>query len=1031
MNTPDKKQPKKKRRWLRRLAGTVLALLALLILTLAALHTPWGRTWSTNKLNSLLASDNISIQIETWEGVLPHNVSIPSFSMTQSNAPLMSATGLVLHADLGDLLQGNLTINTLQADSFRLDALPVSAPTTNPEPEQKEKDGGGGLPEITVRAFDVGNIAIAPDIIPGGLDASLNADLEILPGSSAVANLVLTPTDTSIEPLTLHANLTRHARVTGTLELKTPLIRISETQSVDNIDIQLTLDDRTGTQGATAVVKATYQDLPITVNLDATHQDTLLSLQTLSIASRGLTLTGDATYDTDSGAINGALEWDLDPSHLLELLDETRAKGIINGQVSLQSSNGLQSARATINLTEPGWDTLSLKTIALELDAHAPVQDFFTRPQLTIQMAASDFVKTVTTNTTPILDKLSLETAWRPGSTNALNLLLSAERALTPGIASSNTPTKAEMHASLTSDTFAIKGSIARDTPWINIDTAIPLISSPTNPIPALDPEGTLSGVIDIDIPLRDILLLPEEISGPLRGKILLGGKPDAPTLMAKLNAPKLAIDSDADQLDTSGEALIEIIYTNQIATLNADMNMKKLGTLKTSAHLPLELNLINNTYGVVSNEPANVDISCDLDLEILNALPFFVSQSITGHLDGSLKAQRQGTNLITTGSLKLREGGYEHFVWKTRITDIQADLGLNEHGIVLKGISLSDGAKGTLTGSGRIKIKDQVAEAEMIANRFKLIAAKGVHVMSSGDVTLSADPDHLSLKGEINVDEALIDVAELTFAPKTLDFEVLGEETNAPALPAQPKEEKTKRSNIDIDLALKLNKNLQIKAAILESTWDGTVRYTFADGVQKLGGGLEVANGRIDFLGVWFDFKGGRVTMTDAWPPNPQLAIDAITTRFGVEATLSVGGLASAPTFELTSDPPMHQDEILSFLLFGKSLSEISTTQVMSLAARLHQLRNPNFGTGFSDKAREALNVDYIDLRSDGDDTEIAIGKQINERLHSEIRQPVNNDNSGSVIQLEYELRHNISLDAEIGSEEDSFFGINWKKDY
>ena len=1032
MTKADTKQPKKKRRWLRRLGGTLLVLLALVVIALIALHTSWGRTWSTQKLNELLASDNISIHLDTWEGVLPHKVSIPTFSMTQSNAPLMSATGLVLHADLGALLKGDLTVNSLTADSFRVGALPISAPSEKPpEPKEEKTSNGGSLPQIIVKQFEVGHLVVAPTIIPGGVDASLNADLALLPKNAATANLTLTPTDTSIEPLRLSADLHRNEFITGAVKLTTPLLRLSATQSIDNIVVDLKLADRDGQQVTSAEIKAAYQDLPIAIKLNATHNENLLTLNALSVASRGLNLDGSVIYDTDTRAMNGAVDWTLDPQHLLAALNETRATGTLSGSIKLASSNSHQVATAHLKLLKPGWSDLALNTVDLTLDATGPLEEFFTKPELTIQLAADGLTKGIATNATPLLDTLSLHTSWHPDNTNALTLSIAADRATTPGVASSNTATKARLDAILSTDALRVAGTITRDRPWADIDASIPLQTSTTNPIPTLDPDRPLAGFVKIDIPLRDILLLPDEISGPLRGNINLGGKPDAPTLIAKLDAPELSIDSDADQLDTQGHAQIEITYTNQVATLNADMDMKKLGTLTTKANVPLEVNLIENTYGIISNASAKADIMCDLDLSILNSLPFFVAQSITGNLDGSLRAERKGTNVTTTGSLKLRDGGYEHYVWKTRITDIRADLGLNEQGIVLKGISLSDGAKGTLTGNGRIKLKDQVAEAEMVAKRFKLIGAKGIHVMSSGDVTLSADPEHFSLKGEISVDEALIDVAELTFAPKTLDFEVVGEGTHTPAAAPEPTEDKPQRANVDIDLALKLNKNLQVKATILESTWDGTVRYKFTDGVQKLDGGLEVANGRIDFLGVWFDFKGGRVIMTDAWPPNPQLDIDAITTRFGVEATLSVGGLVSAPTFELKSEPPLHQDEILSYLLFGKSLSEISTTQVMSLAARLHQLRNPSFGTGFSDKAREALNVDYIDLRSDGDDTEIAIGKQINERLHSEIRQPVNNDNSGSIIQLEYELRHNISLDAEIGSEEDSFFGINWKKDY
>ena len=126
-----------------------------------------------------------------------------------------------------------------------------------------------------------------------------------------------------------------------------------------------------------------------------------------------------------------------------------------------------------------------------------------------------------------------------------------------------------------------------------------------------------------------------------------------------------------------------------------------------------------------------------------------------------------------------------------------------------------------------------------------------------------------------------------------------------------------------------------------------------------------------------------------------------------------------------------MHRDEILSHLLFGKSLSDISTLQVMQLASHIYLLKNPSRALSLTDKAQDILAVDYIDFRDDGGESEVAIGKQLTEKVQTEIRRPIDSQAGGTVVDIEYELHPNISVETSIGNENDSHIGVNWKLDY
>ena len=311
---------------------------------------------------------------------------------------------------------------------------------------------------------------------------------------------------------------------------------------------------------------------------------------------------------------------------------------------------------------------------------------------------------------------------------------------------------------------------------------------------------------------------------------------------------------------------------------------------------------------------------------------------------------------------------------------------------------------------------------------KFRLADTDAIQLLSTGSLALKTDPDSIDVKGTFSVDEATCDLSAMNLGVKTLDYK----DANTPAEETEPTKRSKAKRDVTVDLSFHCDRNLQVVARVLRSTWSGDVTYRLSKGVQSLTGGLNIWKGNLDLLGIRFDFSGGNITLTDTFPPNPNLEIEAVTQRHGIEATVGLTGPVSDPQLEFRSHPSMHEDEILSHLLFGKSLSEISAGQVLLLAAELQKLRNPSSSLGFKDNALALLNIDYIDFRGDGDESEIAVGKQLSENLHTEVRSNLQTDTAqGTVIRMEYELRHNISAETEFGNADDSHIGINWKRDY
>src|SRR6202023_4061392 len=71
----------------------------------------------------------------------------------------------------------------------------------------------------------------------------------------------------------------------------------------------------------------------------------------------------------------------------------------------------------------------------------------------------------------------------------------------------------------------------------------------------------------------------------------------------------------------------------------------------------------------------------------------------------------------------------------------------------------------------------------------------------------------------------------------------------------------------------------------------------------------------------------------------DPTLDFTAQSTVADATTTLHVTGLADAPQFELSSSPPLPQDEILARLLFGESASQLTALQLAQIGAALATL--------------------------------------------------------------------------------------------
>ncbi|MBY0520355.1 MAG: translocation/assembly module TamB domain-containing protein, partial [Sphingomonas sp.] len=164
----------------------------------------------------------------------------------------------------------------------------------------------------------------------------------------------------------------------------------------------------------------------------------------------------------------------------------------------------------------------------------------------------------------------------------------------------------------------------------------------------------------------------------------------------------------------------------------------------------------------------------------------------------------------------------------------------------------------------------------------------------------------------------------------------------------------------------------------------------------------------------------------------DPLLSINAATTVNGITATIAISGTAQRPDIVFGSSPALPQDEVLSRLLFGTSVTSLSATQALQLAAALNSLRGSGGGLNPLGKLRSAMGIDRLRIlgadQSTGRGTAIAAGQYISNNIYIEI---ITDARGFTATQLEISLSRALSILSQAGGSGSTNATLRYSKDY
>ncbi|MFK4792761.1 translocation/assembly module TamB domain-containing protein [Sphingobium sp. ZW T5_29] len=378
----------------------------------------------------------------------------------------------------------------------------------------------------------------------------------------------------------------------------------------------------------------------------------------------------------------------------------------------------------------------------------------------------------------------------------------------------------------------------------------------------------------------------------------------------------------------------------------------------------------------------------------------------------------------------------YENETFGTRVTQMRLDGRFTNDRLDIRDFSGRAG-DGTVQARGTVGLAADSGYPMDIAvklDRARLARSEAITSVATGtlNITNSAANGGL-IKGDLWLPETRYRVAwqggaeirQLTGVRRKgegsdlLDQRLAGRQTAA------------RPANWKLDIRVRADNEIYVTGMGLDSEWKTSMRVTGTTADPRVVGRIEVIRGRYSFSGHQFELEQGIINFNGPMM-NPTLAIRAETRIDTVTAGIAVSGTAQRPDISFVSTPTLPQDEILSRILFGDNVANLSATQAVQLAAALNGLRGGGGGLNPMGKLQNASGIDRIGIVG-GDDatgrgTSLAVGQRISNNIYVEI---ITDPKGFTATQLEISLSKTLSLLSKTGTNAGSSANLRYSKDY
>ncbi|MCB2077190.1 MAG: translocation/assembly module TamB domain-containing protein [Novosphingobium sp.] len=412
--------------------------------------------------------------------------------------------------------------------------------------------------------------------------------------------------------------------------------------------------------------------------------------------------------------------------------------------------------------------------------------------------------------------------------------------------------------------------------------------------------------------------------------------------------------------------------------------------------------------------------------------------QSLSGPIGVAADFSCRVENPCLNGIVKANSLTYENQQYGTRLSDMALSGRFTGNRLEVERLKATAG-NGTLEAKGYISLaagQGYPMDLDIDLQNARLARSDALSARATGDLRLTKAAGQTALlSGELRlpetrytiIREGAAQVPQLTgvrFKPPKGRQRITGEE------PAEAFS--SVFSLVRLDISMRAPEKLYVSGMGLESEWKANFTVAGTSNAPTMTGTVDLIRGTLGFAGRSFELTEGRIGFTGGPTIDPTLRIVANEDVEDVSVNVNITGRATNPQIAFNSIPGLPQDEIMSRILFGSSIANLSAIQAVQLASSLNSLRGSGGGLNPLGKLRSATGIDRLRIlgadEASGRGTALAAGQYITDDIYVEL---ITDTRGFTATQLEVAITPWLSVLSQAGGSGANNVNVRIKKNY
>jgi translocation and assembly module TamB len=412
--------------------------------------------------------------------------------------------------------------------------------------------------------------------------------------------------------------------------------------------------------------------------------------------------------------------------------------------------------------------------------------------------------------------------------------------------------------------------------------------------------------------------------------------------------------------------------------------------------------------------------------------------QTLSGALGVAADFSCRVQNPCLSGIVRGKGLVYENLSYGTRLTNMALEGRFDGNRLQIDKLDARAG-NGTLDATGYISLASASGYPMDLAiglQNARLARSDELSARATGQLRLAKSAGQTALlSGQLRVPESRYKIVRegaaevprlegVRFKPSRRPIRITGTEAAQPVT--------SLFDLVRLDIALDIPERLYVSGMGLESEWSADLTVRGTNAAPQLVGQVNLIRGTLGFAGRSFELTEGQIGFAGTETFNPTVRIVATEDVDDVTVNVNVTGRAMNPQVAFTSVPGLPQDEIISRVLFGESIENLSPLQAVQLASSLNSLRGSGGGLNPLGKLRSATGIDRLRIlgadEANGRGTAVAAGQYITNDIYVEL---ITDARGFTATQLEVSITPWLSVLSQAGGSGLSNAQVRIKKNY